>query len=145
MLLKNLIKNSSLKLKTIDIKNLSLDSRKVKRGDLFFALKGSKYNGNFFINHAISRGAKAVVCEKNTKVEIKKNVPLIKVNNIKKSLAFACSKFFKKKPANIIAVTGTNGKSSVADYYYQILKKNKIPAASIGTLGIKKKGKYKKN
>ena len=45
------------------------------------------------------------------------------------------------KPANIIAVTGTNGKTSVADIFYQILKINKIPSATIGTLGIKYKGK----
>ena len=45
------------------------------------------------------------------------------------------------KPKNIIAVTGTNGKTSVADLYYQILKLNKIPVATIGTLGIKLKTK----
>ena len=48
-----------------------------------------------------------------------------------------CSKFYKLKPKNIIAVTGTNGKTSVADLFYQLLTINNIPAASIGTLGIK--------
>ena len=47
------------------------------------------------------------------------------------------TKFYKMKPKNIIAVTGTNGKTSVADIFYQILRINNIPAASIGTLGIK--------
>ena len=46
-------------------------------------------------------------------------------------------KFIKKKPNNLIAVTGTNGKSSVSDFYLQILKINKVGVASIGTLGIK--------
>ena len=55
---------------------------------------------------------------------------------LEKSLSEACSNFYKKKPKNIIAVTGTNGKSSVADFFYQILSFNKISAASIGTLGI---------
>ena len=144
MLLKNLIKNIQSKVKTINIKNLSLDSRKVKKGDLFFALKGSKHNGNSFISHAISNGAKAIVCSKNTKIKLKKKIPLIKVKNVRKSLVFACSKFYRKKPNNIIAVTGTNGKSSVADFYCQILEKNKTPVASIGTLGIKRFGKIKK-
>ena len=144
MLLKNLIKNIQPKVKTININNLSLDSRKVRKGDLFFALKGCKLNGNSFISHAISNGAKAIVCSKNTKVKIKKKIPLIKVRNVRKSLAYACSKFYRKKPNNIIAVTGTNGKSSVADFYYQILEKNMIPVASIGTLGIKRLGKIKK-
>ena len=144
MLLKNLIKNIQPKVKNININNLSLDSRKVRKGDLFFALKGCKLNGNSFISHAISNGAKAIVCSKNTKVKIKKKIPLIKVRNVRKSLAYACSKFYRKKPNNIIAVTGTNGKSSVADFYYQILEKNMIPVASIGTLGIKRLGKIKK-
>ena len=47
------------------------------------------------------------------------------------------SKFYRLKPKNIIAVTGTNGKTSVADFFYQILTINKIPASYIGTLGIK--------
>ena len=52
------------------------------------------------------------------------------------------SKFYKLKPKNIIAVTGTNGKTSVADFFYQILKENNIPVASIGTLGIRYKEKF---
>ena len=70
-------------------------------------------------------------------------IPLVLVKNIRKSLSQACSKFYKKKPTNIIAVTGTNGKSSVAYFFYQILSFNKISAASIGTLGIISK-KYNK-
>ena len=46
-------------------------------------------------------------------------------------------KYYKKKPKNLIAVTGTNGKSSIADFYFQILKLNRKKVASIGTLGIK--------
>ena len=51
------------------------------------------------------------------------------------------SKFYKLKPKNIIAVTGTNGKTSVADLFYQILRINNIPAATIGTFGIKYNGR----
>ena len=51
------------------------------------------------------------------------------------------SKFYRYKPKNIIAVTGTNGKTSVADLFYQILSLNKVPVASIGTLGTKLKNK----
>ena len=61
----------------------------------------------------------------------------IKVGNDKKKFGKICSKFFNSKPRNIIAVTGTNGKTSVADFFYQILKLNNIHVASIGTLGIK--------
>ena len=69
---------------------------------------------------------------------------IIKVKNPIESLTYACSQFFKNKPKNIIAVTGTNGKSSVADFFYQIFSKNGLPVASIGTLGIKYNKKIKK-
>ena len=52
-------------------------------------------------------------------------------------LAKISFKIFKNKPKNLIAVTGTNGKSSVSDFYYQILKLNNKKVASIGTLGVK--------
>ena len=80
MLLKNLIKISQKEIELIIIKDLSLDSRKVKRGDLFFALKGSKSNGEKFIKQAIVKGAKAVISQRNIKIKTK--VPIIKVNNI---------------------------------------------------------------
>ena len=62
----------------------------------------------------------------------------------KKVLADTCKKFFSEKPKNIIAVTGTNGKSSVADYFYQILKLHNIKCATIGTLGVKKGAGFEK-
>ena len=70
-------------------------------------------------------------------------IPLFIVNDVRKSLSEACSNFYKKKPSSIIAVTGTNGKSSVADFFYQILNLYKVSVASIGTLGIVSK-KYNK-
>ena len=143
MLLKNLINNCPKNIKDIDIKGISLDSRKVKPGDLFFALKGEKSDGKKFINEAKKRGARIIV----SAIKIKKknfSIPIIKVKNIRDILSKICVKFFKYKPKNIIAVTGTNGKSSVADFFYQILLLNKIPVATIGTLGVKKNNKIKK-
>ena len=144
MLLKNLIKRLPSNIKNINIRNLALDSRQVKKGDLFFAIKGSNSNGKHFIEQALFKGAKAVICAKDKSIKNKKNnIPIIKVENPRESLIYACSKFFKNKPKNIIAVTGTNGKSSVADFFYQILSKNNLSVASIGTLGIKRKNKIK--
>ena len=140
MLLKKLIKNCPDKLLNIEVKGLSSDTRKLKKGDLFFALKGSQNNGEKFINQALKKGACAIVSTK----KIKGNSKIIKTNNIRDLLKKVCSKFFKLKPKNIIAVTGTNGKSSVADFFHQILTLNGLPVASIGTLGIKMK-KFKKN
>ncbi len=143
MLLKNLINSSSKKINKITVNDLSLDSRKVKKNSLFFALQGTKVNGEKFIEEAILNGASAIVCSKRCKFKNYK-IPTIKVANPKKYLADICIKFFKKKPKNIIAVTGTNGKSSVAEFFRQIFYLNKIPVASIGTLGIKENNKTKK-
>ena len=136
MLLKKIIKNLPIGIQKINIKGLSLDSRQTKKNYLFFAIKGTKYNGENYIVNAIRKGAKAIVCDVNCK---KKNnqIPIIKVKNIRKTIVDACKVFYSKKPKNIIAVTGTNGKSSVADFYHQILTLQKIPVASLGTLGIK--------
>ena len=61
----------------------------------------------------------------------------IRDRNIRHLLSDVSSKFYKSKPKNIIAVTGTNGKTSVADLFYQIFRVNNFRVASIGTLGIK--------
>ncbi len=133
MLLKKLIKNCPLNLSKIEVKGISSDTRNIKKGDLFFALKGSNYNGEKYINEALKKGACAIVSSK----KIKDNFKIIKAKNIRDYLGQICSKFYNKKPKNIIAVTGTNGKSSVADFFHQILTINNLPVATIGTLGIK--------
>ena len=133
MLLKKLIKNCPKKLSFIKVKGLSSDTRSLKKGDLFFALRGSKYNGGKFIDEALKKGACAIISSK----EIKGNLNNIKVKNVRDCLGKICSKFYFNKPNNIIAVTGTNGKSSVADFFHQILNLNGLPVATIGTLGVK--------
>ncbi len=140
MLLKKLIKNCPQKLLNLKVKGLSLDTRNLKKGDLFFVLKGSQFDGEKFINEAFEKGACAVVSSRNTK----KNAKIIKVKNVRECLGKVCSKFYLKKPKNIIAVTGTNGKSSVADFFHQLFTLNNLPVATIGTLGVKTK-KTKKN
>ena len=142
MLLKKLIKNCPNNIKLIDIKGLALDSRKVKKDYLFFAIKGSTYDGNKFINQAIKKGARVIIGSDKV-IFKKKDISYIETKNVKKFLTEACTNFFNKKPKNIIAVTGTNGKSSVADFFCQILSINKISSSSIGTLGVKINKKFK--
>ena len=69
MLLKKIIKNIPIGIQKINIKGLSLDSRQIKNNYLFFAIKGSKYNGENYIINAIKKGAKAVVCDTNCKIK----------------------------------------------------------------------------
>ena len=136
MLLEKLIKNLPTKKKKIWIKGLAINSKKIKKGFIFFAIKGNKSNGENFIEEAIRRGASVVVCSKNCKYR-KGKCLIIRCSDVKDLLSSISSKFFKIKPKNLIAVTGTNGKTSVADLFYQILVLNNKKVASIGTLGVK--------
>ena len=136
MLLKNLIKNISKDKEKIAISGLTINSKEVKKNYIFFAIKGNKFNGELFIKSAIKKGASVIICSKNCKFK-NKNVLIIKTKNTRYLLSEVASRFYKLKPKNIIAVTGTNGKTSVADIFFQILKTNNMPVASIGTLGIK--------
>ena len=140
MLLKKLINNLPEEKKNIKVRGLSINSKKTQKGFIFFAIRGTRLNGEKFINNAVKNGASAVVCSKICKYKNKK-ILVIKTSDVRGLLAEISSKFYYKKPKNIIAVTGTNGKTSVADLYYQILSLNNIPVASIGTLGTKFKGK----
>ena len=136
MLLKNLIKDIPADKRNISISGIASNSREVKKNYIFFAIKGYKINGEKFIHHAIKKGASVIICSKKCKFN-HKNIQIIKTNNIRYILSETSSRFYKLKPKNIIAVTGTNGKTSVADIFYQIFRIYKLPVATIGTLGIK--------
>ena len=122
---------------------ICINSSNVKKNDIFFAIKGNKYDGNKFINIALKKGAKIIVSEKKKKIK-KEGIIFVNTSKIRKLLAETCYSFLKKKPKNLVAVTGTNGKSSIADFYYQILNLNSKKVASIGTLGVRYKNKKKK-
>ena len=135
MLLGQLLKSVDKNYRKIHVRGICFDSRKVKKNYIFFAIKGNRTSGIKFINDAILKGASAIISNRKAKYK-DFQIPLILVNDVRRSLSEACSNFYKKKPTNIIAVTGTNGKSSVVDFFYQILKFNAVSVASIGTLGI---------
>ena len=117
MLLEKLIKNLPKRQKKINIRGLAVDSRK-KKGFIFFAIRGNKLNGEKYINKAIQNGAVVVVCSKNYK-KFHKNVFIVNSLDIRSLLSKICTKFYTLKPKNIIAVTGTNGKTSVADLFFK--------------------------
>ena len=142
MLLKKLIKNLSSKIGDLNISGISQDSRKIKKGDLFVAIKGEKYDGNKYISQAISKGARVVIY--SGKIKKNKKTKFINFKDTRNILASLSANFYKNKPKNIIAVTGTNGKTSVADFYYQIFKLQNINSGFIGTLGFRKNKLLKK-
>ena len=142
MLLKDYIPNLNKINKKIFFSGISFDSSKVKKNFIFFAIKGSNYDGNDFIKEAIKNGAKVIVSEEKFPKE-KNDVVYLKVSNVRKLLSSVAYKIIGKKPKKLVAVTGTNGKTSVADFYYQILTANKKKVAAIGTIGIKFKNQKK--
>ena len=143
MFIGNFIKKINPKYKKHYFSGLSFNSSKCKKNNIFFAIKGNEIDGKKFIEDAIKKGAKTIIS--NRKFEgIKKNILYLKSANVRKLLSETAYSICKSKPKNLIAVTGTNGKSSIADFYLQILKLNKKKVASIGTLGVNT-GNYKKN
>ena len=142
MHLKDYISNVDKKYSKIFFSGISFNTSKIKKDNIFFAIKGNNLDGNDYIEDAIRKGAKVIISEKKI-IKKRKNIVYLQYSNIRKLLAEISYKILHKKPKKLIAVTGTNGKSSVADFYYQILNLSNKKVASIGTLGIKSK-KYKK-
>ena len=138
MLLGNYFTNIDNSKKKIFFSGISFNSKDIKRDNIFFAIKGNHFDGNKFISIAIKKGSKIIISEKRI-TNPQKDILFIHTKNIRKLLAEIAFKIYKNKPNNLIAVTGTNGKSSVSDFYFQLLKLNKIKVASIGTLGVKSK------
>ncbi len=138
MLLGNYLTNIDNSKKNFFFSGISFNSKDIKKDNIFFAIKGNNFDGNKFIPTAIKKGSKVIISEKRF-TNFQKDILFIHTKNIRKLLAEIAFKIYKNKPNNLIAVTGTNAKSSVSDFYFQLLKLNKIKVASIGTLGVKSK------
>jgi UDP-N-acetylmuramoyl-L-alanyl-D-glutamate--2,6-diaminopimelate ligase len=115
-----------------EIGGLTADSRQVKPGYLFAALAGSKQDGRRFIDQAIAAGAVAVLAEGAAS----DRVPVLTSDNPRRALARLAARFYGRQPRCIAAVTGTNGKTSVAAFTRQIWARLGLRAASLGTLGL---------
>ena len=143
MLLKKILlltknSNKKIKFKNEKINNINLNSNNIKKGDLYISLIGKKYKGNSFIKSAINRGAKFVITDNKFG---NKNLPVLYDNKIRKKLPILLKYFYKPLPKNLIAITGTNGKTSVSWYLHQLLLLKKLNSSYVGTIGEY----YKKN
>jgi UDP-N-acetylmuramoyl-L-alanyl-D-glutamate--2,6-diaminopimelate ligase len=143
----------------IDISGITSDSRNVEPGYLFFAIAGNHADGRDYIASAIAAGATAIVTDerelspsliadinKNSAV-INKNsggmvpadgekIPILHRTDPRRELALAAARFWPRQPGMIAAVTGTNGKTSCAEFLRQIWQRATWDAVSIGTLGL---------
>ncbi len=124
---------------SLEIKGLTLDSRMVRPGYLFAALSGEEVDGASFIESAISKGAVAILTGNDVPSNFE-GATHIKRDNPRQAFSKMAAKYYGAQPKTIAAITGTNGKTSVADFTRQLWSIMGKRSASIGTLGVKSDG-----
>ena len=124
---------SRIKANQIAVEGISSDSRNIKQNFIFFAIKGDKNNGNDYIDEVLKKQPSAIITSQ--KKIYKTNIPIIIVKDVRKEYAMAAYNFYSHKIDNKIAVTGTNGKTSVVFFINSILNKLNNKSGIIGTLG----------
>jgi UDP-N-acetylmuramoyl-L-alanyl-D-glutamate--2,6-diaminopimelate ligase len=129
--------NQATVLDDVPITGLTADSRLVRPGYLFAAIPGTRLDGRDYIDAAVRAGASAVLAPSDvTEKHVSPGISLITADNPRRSLARIAAAFYSNKPNTITAVTGTNGKTSVASFARQIWNVMGQKAASMGTLGL---------
>lgn len=125
----------------IEILGLAADSRDVRPGYLFAALSGTKTDGAKYIGQAVAQGAVAVLASPDVALEpAVRDIYRVTASNPHRCFSQLVARFYGRQPKFIAAVTGTNGKTSVASFTRQIWESLGDKAASIGTLGIAASG-----
>ena len=144
MKLEKILKNCQSKFtvenfKNINLKGISTYSNEIRDNFLFGAIKGKNFNGENFIKDLILFKNLVIVLSIKSNSKIYKentNITIIKTENVRKLIAEIAYFYYPKSLNEIVAVTGTNGKTSVAEYTRQIWNFQRISCCSIGTLGI---------
>lgn len=127
----------------IDIKGVTCDSRNVKTGYAFVAIKGENVDGNQFIHEAIDKGASVIYTSAEPDV-LPNNVPVIKVENPRSTVAGLLARLYSypSEKLNVIGVTGTNGKTTTAHMIETIFQTAGFNTGLIGTILIKAGDRY---
>ncbi len=120
------------KIGDVQIAGMTSDSREVQAGFVFVALPGTKADGASFIPQAIKQGAVAVVCQSASF----SGDTTIQSDNPRRLLSLMAARFYDRQPDTVVAVTGTNGKTSVTVFVRQIWEAMGFRAASLGTIGV---------
>jgi UDP-N-acetylmuramoyl-L-alanyl-D-glutamate--2,6-diaminopimelate ligase len=122
-----------------DIAGVTADSRQVRPGFLFAALNGVRTDGRRFAAEAVAKGAAAILTDDPAALTLdaasRRRVAIVADPNPQRALALAASRFYPARPETIAAVTGTNGKTSVAHFTREIWQALGHKSASLGTLG----------
>ena len=122
---------------SIDVSAIDFDSRNIKKGHVFVAVKGTVSDGHQFIETAIGQGAVAIVCETMPE-NLTEGITYVEVANSSKALAMMASNFYGNPSENLklVGVTGTNGKTTVASLLYQLFKKAGYKVGLLSTVKI---------
>ncbi|HYH36913.1 MAG TPA: UDP-N-acetylmuramoyl-L-alanyl-D-glutamate--2,6-diaminopimelate ligase [Azospirillum sp.] len=120
----------------IDVTGLTADSRAVEPGFVFAALPGAKADGRAFIADALARGAVAVLAPRGTTLPAGSTAALIEDDQPRLAFARMAARFHGRQPETVVAVTGTNGKTSTVQFARQLWTALGHKAAALGTLGI---------
>lgn len=123
------------------ITGLSIDSRAVQPGHLFAALPGARIHGGAFVGAALRAGAAAILTDRDGLALARADldgaeVAVVLAQDPRQALSYACALWFQAQPETVVAVTGTNGKTSVATFARQIWAVLGRTAANLGTTGI---------
>ncbi|SHH73871.1 UDP-N-acetylmuramoyl-L-alanyl-D-glutamate--2,6-diaminopimelate ligase [Cognatishimia maritima] len=123
------------------ITGIAVDSREIKDGFLFAALPGTRVHGATFIQFAIRMGAAAVLTDsEGARIAANElnaaDVALVICEDARQALAYTAALWFEQQPTVVAAVTGTNGKTSVATFLRMIWQELGLPAANLGTTGV---------
>jgi UDP-N-acetylmuramoyl-L-alanyl-D-glutamate--2,6-diaminopimelate ligase len=116
-----------------EVTGFAIDHRKVTKGNVFGAFRGAVFNGEDFIPAAVQKGAVAVVARREAEVEGAVHLADAQPRRLFAQMA---AKYFRPYPETVVAVTGTNGKTSTVEMTRQIWRMLGHRSASIGTLGV---------
>ena len=123
-----------------EITGISVDSRQTKLGHLFAAMPGSNVHGAEFVKYAVRMGASAVLTDEAgyeiVQSEGGYDLPILIADDPRMALSKAAAGWFDAQPETIVAITGTNGKTSVANFTRQIWEELDLAAVNFGTVGV---------
>jgi UDP-N-acetylmuramoyl-L-alanyl-D-glutamate--2,6-diaminopimelate ligase len=121
----------------IEVREIHFDSRKIGSNDVFVAIRGSVSNGHGFIEKSISLGASVIICD-TLPDNLLNQVTYIKVKNTSQALAFMAANYYDNpsQKLQLVGITGTNGKTTIASLLYQLFKKAGYKVGLLSTVKI---------
>ncbi|WP_309608739.1 UDP-N-acetylmuramoyl-L-alanyl-D-glutamate--2,6-diaminopimelate ligase [Flavobacterium sp.] len=121
----------------VEVNSIHFDSRKIEANDVFVAIRGSVSNGHEFIDKAISLGASVIICD-TLPVSLLSQITYVKVKDTNTALAYLATNFYDNpsQKLQLVGVTGTNGKTTIASLLYQLFKKAGFKVGLLSTVKI---------